>query len=61
MDAVFPTQLDFPVVKFLQEIEAEHNDIKRICKILELNQARERLLGKSHQHQQKVKDTFDRK
>jgi hypothetical protein len=26
MEAVFPIQLDFPVVKFLQEIEVEPND-----------------------------------
>jgi transposase InsO family protein len=37
MDAVFPVQLAFPVVKFLQEIEAEPNDaIRRISQIVEL-------------------------
>jgi hypothetical protein len=52
----------FLVVKFLQEIEAEPNDvIKRICHIVELQQEREKLLEKAHQHQQKVKETFDRK
>jgi hypothetical protein len=62
MEAVFPVQLAFPVVKFLQEIEVEPNDaIRRICQIVELQQAREKLLEKAHQHQQKVKETFDKK
>ena len=39
MEAVFPVQLDFPVVKFLQEIEVEPNDaIRSICQIVELQQ-----------------------
>jgi hypothetical protein len=32
-----------------------------ICHIVELQQAREKLLEKEHQHQHKVKDTFDKK
>jgi hypothetical protein len=44
MEVVFPIQLAFPVVKYLQEIEAEPNDaIRRICQIVELHQAREKL------------------
>jgi hypothetical protein len=40
MEAVFPVQLDFPVVKLLQEIEDEPNDvIRRICENVQLYQA----------------------
>jgi len=62
MEFVFYIQLTLPVVKYLHEIEAEPNDaIKRICQIVELHQAREKLLEKAHQHQQMIKETFDRK
>jgi transposase InsO family protein len=49
MEAVIPVQLDFPVVNFLQEIEVEPNDgIRRICQIVELQQARDKILEKAH-------------
>jgi hypothetical protein len=49
MEAVFPVQIYFLVVKFLQEIEIEPNyAIKRIFQIVDSQQAREKLLEKAH-------------
>jgi hypothetical protein len=61
-DAILPTQLGFPVLKFLQEELEEPNDIqRRIFQIIEVQQKREKLNEEFEAYQSKVKATFDKK
>jgi hypothetical protein len=62
MDVIFPAQLAFPVAKFLQDLEGEPNDmVRRMYQLVEVQQTREKLFEKAQNHQQKIKDIFDRK
>jgi hypothetical protein len=62
VEAIFPSQLAFPMEKFFQDYQGEPDDmIRRIHQLIEVQQTREKLLEKSHQHQQKIKHAFDRK
>eukprot|EP00253_Pinus_taeda_P033477 PITA_33477 len=58
-DVVFPIQMILHVAKSLQEEQYEENE--RINNLVELQQIREQLVEKSKAHQNKIKETFDRK
>jgi hypothetical protein len=61
-EAVFPSQLAFPVEKFFQDHQGEPDDMmRRIQQLVEVQQEREQLLDRAHKHQQRVKHAFDRK
>jgi hypothetical protein len=52
IEAIFPSQLALPVEKFFQDFQGEPDDmIRRIQQLVEVQQAREQLLDKAHQHQ----------
>jgi hypothetical protein len=60
--AIFPSQLAFPVEKFLQDYQGEPDDmVKQIQQPVEVQQTREKLLDKAQYHQQKIKESFDKK
>jgi hypothetical protein len=61
-EAIFPIQLALPVANFFQEEEGEPNDlVRRILHLVELQQVREQLLEKTELHQNKMKESFDKK
>ena len=61
-EAIFPIQLILPVAKFFQEEEDEPNDmVRRMMDLVELQQIREQVVGKSEAHQQRIKDMFDKR
>ena len=61
-DAIFPTSLGVPVMKFLQEFQAEDNDmIRRINQTIHLQQTREEVYNKALQKQDSIKKLFDRR
>ena len=61
-DAIFPVQLALPVAKLLQEVDSEPNNFtRRIDNLVELQQNKEQLLEKIGLHQNRMKETFDRK
>ena len=62
VDALFPIQLASPVIKFLQEIKEEPNDIRRrMFQIIQLQQEREIIENTAEMHRKKVKESFDKK
>ena len=62
VEAIFPSQLALPVENFFQDYHGEPNDmIRRIQQLVEVQQTREKLLDKAHDHQQKIKQAFDKK
>jgi hypothetical protein len=62
VEAIFPSQLALPVEKFFQDYQGEPDDmVKRILQLVEVQQTREQILDKAHEHQQKIKQAFDRK
>jgi hypothetical protein len=61
-EAVFPTQLVLPVVKFFQDYEGEPDHmVRRIHQMVEVQQIREQVMDVAHSRKQKVKQAFDRK
>ena len=51
-EAIFPIQLILPVAKLFQEDEDEPNDmVRRMMDLVELQQVREQVIGKSEAHQ----------
>ena len=61
-EAIFPLQLPLPVAKFLQETDSEPSDLtRRIHNLVELQQDREQLLEKIELHQERIKETFNKK
>jgi hypothetical protein len=61
-EAVFPSQLSLPVEIFFQDFHGEPNDmIRRIHQLVEIQQIREKVMDRAHDHQQKIKQAFDRK
>ncbi len=61
-DVVFPIQLILLVAKFFQDEQDETNDmVRRMNNLVELQQIREKLVEKLKVHQNKIKETFDRK
>ena len=48
IDAIFPVQLSFPVIKFLQDVEEEPDEVKRrMFQIVKLQQEREAIMDKA--------------
>ena len=61
-DAVFPASLALPVMKYVQEDEADPNPTqRRINHLIEVHQLREGLCEKTQSYQDKVKQVFDRR
>jgi hypothetical protein len=62
VEARFPSQLALPMEKFFQDYQGEPDDmIRRIQQLVEVLQTREQLLDKEHDHQQNIKQVFDKK
>ena len=61
-DAIFPTSLAVPVMKLIQEVQSEDNDmIKRINQTIHLQQNREEFYNRVLQKQESIKKLFDRR
>ena len=59
---MFPTSLGVLVMKLLHEQHDEPNHVqRRINKIIELNELRDKAYDKVQIHQEKIKNTFDMK
>ena len=62
MDVVFPSSLGVSVMKMIQELQVESNDIqRRINQTIHLQQTREEVYDKSQVIQDKIKKIFDKK
>eukprot|EP00253_Pinus_taeda_P022683 PITA_22683 len=62
MEVVFPSSLGVPVMKFLQEVQAEPNDIqRRINQTIHLQQTREEVYQRSQVLHEKLKKIFDKR
>jgi hypothetical protein len=60
--AVFPTHLSLPMASLLQDYEGEPNHVlRRIHQMVEVQQVREQVLDRAYNHQQRIKQAFDRK
>ena len=61
-EVVFPSQLPIPVAKFFQDYQEEPDDmIRKIHQPVEVQQAREQVMNRIQDHQQKIKQDFDKK
>ena len=61
-EVVFPTSLGFPVMRYFQEQQEEPNHIqRRINRIIELEERRNKAYDKVQLHQGKMKNSFDRR
>ena len=59
---IFPTSLGVPVMKLLRALLDEPNPIqRRINQIIELNEVRDKAYDKVHIHQEKMKNTFNKR
>jgi len=55
-EAVFPSQVTFPVVNFFQDCQGEPDDmIRRILQIVEAQRTIDQLMDKVHERQHKIK------
>ena len=62
VDAVFHVQLVTPIIKFLQEIKEEPDDIRRrMFQIIQLQQERETIENTVEMHIKRMKESFDKK
>eukprot|EP00253_Pinus_taeda_P028009 PITA_28009 len=62
MEAVFPSSLGILVIKLLQEIQAEPNDIqRRINQTIHLQQTREEVYHRAQVLQENLKNIFDKR
>jgi hypothetical protein len=62
MDVVFPTSLGVPVMKLLQEVQVEPNDIqRRINQMIQLQQSREEVYNQTQVIQESIKKIYDRR
>eukprot|EP00253_Pinus_taeda_P021472 PITA_21472 len=62
LEAVFPSSLGIPVIKLLQEIQVEPNDIqRRINQTIHLQQTREEVYHRTQVLQEKLKKVFDKR
>ena len=62
MDAVFPKYLGVPVMKLIQEVQSEENDIqRRLNQTIQLHQSREEVYNKTQAVQENIKTIFDRR
>ena len=61
-DAIFPTSLGVPIMKLIQELQYEDNDmIRRINQTIHLQQTREDIYNRALQKQESIKKIFDRR
>jgi hypothetical protein len=61
-EVVFPSQLAIPIEKFFQDYQEEPNDmIIRIHQLVEVQQVREHVMIRVQDHQQRIKQVFDKK
>ena len=61
-EVVFLASLGVPVMRFLQEEQSEPNNMqRRINQIIELNELRDKSYDTVQMHQEKMKNTFDRR
>jgi hypothetical protein len=61
VEVVFPSHLAIPVAKFLQDHQEEPDDmIIRIHQLVEVQQAREQVMGRIRDHHQRIKQVFDK-
>jgi hypothetical protein len=61
-DVVFPTSLGVPVMKLLQEVQVEPNDIqRRINQMIQLQQSREEVYNQTQVIQESIKKIYDRR
>jgi hypothetical protein len=61
VQAIFPSQLAFPMEKFLQDYQGEPDHmIRRIQQMVEVKQTWEKLVDKEYDHQLKIKQAFDK-
>ena len=62
MDAVFPTSLGVPIIKILQEVQSEENDMqRRLNQTIHLQQSGEEVYKRTQAVQDNIKKTFDRR
>ena len=62
IDVVFPVKLVTLVIKFMQEIKEEPDDIRRrMFQIVQLQQEREAIKDTAKRHQRRMKESFDKK
>ena len=62
VDVVFPVQLVAAVIKFMQEIKEEPDDIRRrMFQIIQLQQERETIENTAEMHRKRMKESFDKK
>lgn len=62
MEARFPSSLGIPVIKLLQEIQVEPNNIqRRINQTIHLQQTREEVYQRTQVLQEKLKRVFDKR
>jgi len=62
IEAVFPTSLGVPVMKLLQDVQADPNDSqRRINQMIHLQQSREDVFNKTQVIQENVKKIFDKR
>ena len=62
IDAIFPIQLCFPIIKLLQDVEEELDEMKRrIFQIVKLQQERETIMENFEAYKKKVKESFEQK
>ena len=61
-DAIFPTSLGVLVMKLIQEVESEDNDMtRRINQTIHLQQTREEVYNKALHKQENIKKLFDKR
>ena len=59
---MFPTSLGVPVMKLLQEIQTEDDDMtRRINQIVQFQQTREEVYNRAQQVQENIKRLFDKR
>ena len=62
VEAIFPTSLGVSVMKLLQGLEEEPNEIQRIInQLIALQEKREEVYNSNEQSQNIIKNTFDKK
>jgi len=61
-DALFPSFMGVQVMKIIQEIQSEPNDVqKRIYQTIQLQQSREEVYNKTQVVQENIKNIFDKR
>ena len=62
VDTVFPTSLAVPVMKIMQEVKNEPNDIqRRIDQMIHLQKLRDEVFSHNSKLHEKIKNIYDRK